>query len=280
MQLRAATNEEIENSSYNPSEGQYLRVSKSSFMTFNTCPRQFYWRYIADIPKPPANEAMLRGTRVHSWLEGAYMNDESIDTTEDEDVECVEALEQMENARMEAWGHDEVFEAVVSAEQKYYAFDEENEVVLVGVIDGVLRHPDGSLIIAELKTGEMGDSKLSRTRRELCYYNAILQANGMDEVKHFMYLTPDCTNEKFLTSMINNRNKEVWLGDTMGVTVIEKVNGRSLKAFAKSYNNVIPSMKSREWPIKWNDYYCPTWCEFFAACENEMMGVTAPLEMN
>jgi len=220
---------------------------------------------------------MLRGTAIHSCLEAAYTTDDDSDFRsklggEEGDL-TLEALAQMEESRISTWGGLDV----VEAEVKHYIFDEENEVVLVGMIDGVVRHPDGGLVIVELKTGDMGAGKLSRTRRELCFYRTMLVALEYDAVTHFMYLTPDCLNEKFLTDMMNNRNKEVYLGDEQGLSLIEKVNSRSMTAFEKVYSNTILSLKSRQWDMKWNDYFCPTWCDFHLSCEAEMTGMTEPL---
>jgi hypothetical protein len=52
-------------------------------------------------------------------------------------------------------------------------------------------YPDGGLCLVELKTGNMGMSKLGRTRKELVYYTRMLRALGYDEVTHFLYITPD-----------------------------------------------------------------------------------------
>jgi len=277
MVLRKATSEEIDNSSYNPSEGQYLRVSKSSYMGYLMCPRQYWWRYIADIPQPPPTDAMIRGSEIHSCLENAYtkydgsdfrnlLGGESGDTT-------LNALAQMEEQRIAFWGDLEVIEAEV----KHYLFDEEHEVVIVGMIDGVIRHPDGGIVIVELKTGNMAAGKLTRTRKELCFYYNMLTALGHENITHFMYLTPDCMNEKFLTDMMNSPKKEVYVGEEQGVSMIEKINGRSLSAFAKGYNTIITSLKSRRWDMKWNDYFCPTWCDFNLACDAELTGLCEPM---
>ena len=64
-----ATLEQIENSSYVPKAKDILRVSKSSYMTYKMCPRQYFWRYVADIPQSPPSEAMIRGVAIHNVME-------------------------------------------------------------------------------------------------------------------------------------------------------------------------------------------------------------------
>ena len=60
------------------------------------------------------------------------------------------------------------------------------------------------LIIVELKTGNMNPSKLSRTRKELVFYRRMLEQAGMDEVSHFLYIAPDCTDDRMLDEVGNN----------------------------------------------------------------------------
>jgi hypothetical protein len=59
------------NSSYDPTEhGKLLKLSKSSFMTYSKCPRQFWMQKVVlkDL-RVPATEEMERGTRIHTGLE-------------------------------------------------------------------------------------------------------------------------------------------------------------------------------------------------------------------
>ena len=82
----------------------------------------------------------------------------------------------LEEQRLKAWGITKF--KPVEYEEKRVVWDEKNKVVLVGMIDAVLEHPDGGLCIYELKTGNMAKGKLDRTRRELCYYAYILRLMG------------------------------------------------------------------------------------------------------
>ena len=64
-----ATLEQIANSSYVPMAKDILRVSKSSYMTYKMCSRQYFWRYVADVPSSPPSDAMIRGTAIHNVME-------------------------------------------------------------------------------------------------------------------------------------------------------------------------------------------------------------------
>ena len=70
-----ATDEQSQASSYNPNISDILRVSKSSYMTYLMCPRQFYWRYVADIPSPPPTEAAIRGSIIHAAMEHGILGE-------------------------------------------------------------------------------------------------------------------------------------------------------------------------------------------------------------
>ena len=56
-------------SSYIPGQADALRISKSSLMTYMMCPRQYYWRYVADIPRAPPTEEAIRGGQIHEVME-------------------------------------------------------------------------------------------------------------------------------------------------------------------------------------------------------------------
>ena len=268
--------ETLPESSYDPlAMGKKLRISKSSYMTYKMCPRKYWWQYIQlrDI-EIPATPAMTRGKYVHGGLEDCYENWEGQHTLTPlfpSDDPAFATIAELEEARMEEWGIENW--KPVEFEVKREVYDPELDAVLVGFIDAVLQHPDGGLCIFELKTGNMNDSKLSRTRKELCYYTYLLRLMGETRpITHFAYLSPDCDNLDFITKVMNQRNKEVMLGTDRGVLIIEKVNARSINTFNKDFPETVQEIKDSEWPMNWNDYFCPTWCDFHDSCSNEIMG--------
>jgi len=98
------------------------------------------------------------------------------------------------NLLVQQIAHDMGGLEVVEAEVKHEVYEELNgqPIVWVGLIDGVLKHPEtGKLILVELKTGNMSMSKLGRTRKELVYYTRLLRKLDYEEVSHFLYISPD-----------------------------------------------------------------------------------------
>jgi len=263
---------------YDPTDGKLLKISKSTFMTYSKCPRQFWMqKVILKDLRVPATPEMERGTRIHTALETIYDNWEGqsilaplIPAEQVEDG--VQELVALEEQRLKEWG----IESFAPDEYEEYraVWDAEREVVLVGKIDGVLVHPDGGLCIYELKTGNMNKGKLSRTRRELCFYSHVLRLMGETRpITHFAYLAPDADNMDFVMDMLNDSKRQVMLGEEKGVLIVEKVSQRSHNAFLKALDKAVEGLKAHENPMKWSDYFCPQWCEFSAQCESELTGV-------
>ena len=281
---------------YNPvkakQNGWPIRLSKSSFMTYLSCPRKYWWEKVEmDGIRTPPNEYMIHGTAVHKSLENLYGNLEGIESVEGEirplfDIdpdapahepyvhEAVNVLASLEQARLKEWGL-EAFKPI-EFEVKHEVVDPEHGVVLVGMIDGLLRHPvTGDLVIVELKTGKLGKTKQTKTRKELCFYAHMLELLGYGNTSHFMYLYPECTNEEIVLDLLDKeaKNKElsVWLGESQGVAYIEKVHGRSTNTFKKSLAKAVDGLKNHNWEMNWNDWFCPQWCDFHMPCESELM---------
>lgn len=57
----------------NCEEGTLPYISKSRLTTYKTCPRKFFYQYIRGL-RPPENDAMKRGTRIHETFEIYYEN--------------------------------------------------------------------------------------------------------------------------------------------------------------------------------------------------------------
>ena len=277
-----ATPQQALESSYDPTDDKtILRISKSSLMGYMKCPRQFYWGYVADIPRPPPSEQMIRGTHIHTVMEVGLLEgpDMMLPTAVEQGVDEDEGVESL-NLLLHQIAHDIGGFEVVEAEVKHEVFEEFNgqEIVWVGLIDGVLRHPDGGLILVELKTGNMNMGKLGRTRKELVYYTRLLRKLGYDEVTHFLYVTPDYEipddgNDKLLLEG-NKRGKTMWVGPERGFALMEPMLERSYNSFEESLYDTIDSLTSHQWPMKWNDYFCPMWCDFSLNCEAELNGIS------
>jgi hypothetical protein len=294
-------------STYNPEEvtdDKVLRVSKSSFLQYNMCPRQYWWSKIA-LPdlRIPSSDAAIRGSAIHQVMEDA-LRDISDDTKLPlrqttpshiswnrafhshaiaQDVELddgVDSLKEILASIIEDWGELEIVEledkheVPYTVEWTHEGGTGQTDCVLVGMVDGLFRMPNGNLVVVELKTGSANTGKLSRTRKELCYYRKLLMLKGYDAPTHFLTIFPDADDPKFLTQMMNKRNTDIYMGDTKGLAVLEPVGTRSINAMENTLSNSVKGIISHEWPIKWNEYFCTQWCEFHLSCNEELLGVS------
>ena len=295
-------------STYNPQEVTdevVLRVSKSSFLQYNMCPRQYAWNKIM-LPdlQIPVSDAAIRGTAIHQVMEDALR-----DITDDtkltlsvtaespvwrgtpwdnlfdshaiaQDVELddgVDSLKEILASIIEDWGELEIVELEdkheipYTVEWTHEGGTGRTDCILVGMIDGVFRMPNGNLVVVELKTGSANNGKLSRTRKELCFYRKLLMLKGYDAPTHFLTIFPDADDPKFLTQMMNKKNTEVYMGELKGLAVLESVGTRSINAMENTLSNSVKGIISQEWPIKWNEYFCTQWCEFHLSCNEELL---------
>ena len=276
--------------------GWPVRLSKSAFMTYLGCPRKYWWSNVAEI-RTPQNHYMAHGTGVHRALENLYGNRKNEDGEAFQDLALIDwedgsthqpflewnkdqqqvysdsiiSLFQLENERLERWGEEHF--APVEFEIKHVVNHPNSNFLLVGKIDGVHRHPDGGLVITELKTGKATKGKLTKTRKELCFYRHMLSLLGFDEAVYFYYLFPEATNTDLYLELEGKKDTEVWLGEKQGMAVLEKVSKRSVNAMYKSLDKAIEGINGDIWGMKWNDYFCTEWCEFSMSCEGQMVGL-------
>tara|TARA_Y100001938_G_scaffold150040_1_gene239339 strand:+ start:567 stop:1394 length:828 start_codon:yes stop_codon:yes gene_type:complete len=269
-------------SSYNPVEEGVLRISKSSFGTYDKCPRLYYWNYIQRL-QPPPNDAMVRGSLIHEVLEIALTEETPIPevakTMKVQPDLGIVAMDEIMRAIEQQFPDWELVEAEVKHQIPYtveMTDDEEQthtyDVLLVGKIDGVFSDKDGKLIIVELKTGELGSSKVSRTRKELNFYKFMLEEAGYDvEDCRYLVIAPDATNVDVAMKLESSKRKTVIWGDTSGIAYLEKPNGRSYNTTMRKFGEAVHGISKEEWPMNWSEYYCPEWCEYHLGCEQEML---------
>ena len=270
---------------YDPSSPGILRVSKSSFMQYLSCPRQWWFNYVTlyDL-KTPKTEAMIRGTVIHQVMEDALTPTLDVrpipvavaeeaaktDYAHDLGVQNLSDLLQM-------MSEDHNGLNIISLEEKITVYDEENDVELVGMIDGLFRHPDGGVMIVELKTGNVTTSKMSKFRKELAFYHRILTLSGRfraEEITHYCIIAPDCEDEKLAKSLLDQKRqkRDIYLGNTQGIVIVEPIATRSLNGMTKNLEEAVVGMKQLDVPMKWNDYFCVEWCDYHMSCETEITG--------
>jgi hypothetical protein len=240
----------------------------------------------------PKTEQMLRGTEIHEVMELALAPridpiplDESVrDIATGRDCEWDDGVVVM-GQLLKNISDDHGQLHIISLEEKIIVYDEENDCTLVGQIDGLFQHPDGGIIIVELKTGNLTTSKLSRFRRELAFYKRVLELSGRfpnQEITHYCIIAPDCVDEKLVTSLLEQKRqkRDIFLGDLCGIAIIEPVGKRGISGMEKNLVKAVEGIKTHEWPIKWNDYFCMEWCDYNLSCEAEMAGGESALEVS
>ena len=273
--LHATLEELDEHSSYDPTEeNKVLRVSKSSFMNYEYCPRQYYWDKVIlkDLRMPPS-DAMVRGSYVHKSLEDfyeAWQGEHHLMPLFPTGEVC-ETLAELEQERLDGWGVENF--APVEYEVKRVYYNAEYDIVISGFIDALVRHEDGTLSILELKTGTTNESKLRKTHKELCFYRMVLEDMDGEIATRFIFVLPDATDEKLLAKLMGQKAKTVWTGSDAGMTVVEKVNMRSVTSFKQRFESFLERIKNHEWEMNWDDWRCPQWCPYHMSCEEEMMGI-------
>jgi hypothetical protein len=225
---------------------------------------------------------MIRGTAIHTVMEDALtpsfdprpipvaIAEEAAkgDYGDDPGVQRLSDLLQM-------MSEDHGVLNIISLEEKIVVYDEENDCNLVGMIDGLFRHPDGGVMIVELKTGNLTTSKMSRYRKELAFYHRVLTLSGRfaaDEITHYCIIAPDCEDEKLVSGMLNQKRqkRDIYLGDTSGIVIVEPISKRSLNGMTKNLTEAVEGIKNHQWPMKWNDYFCVEWCDYHMSCETEL----------
>ena len=260
--------------SYNPSEGT-LRLSKSSFMTYSKCPKLYWWSYIQEL-NPPASEAMIRGTEIHSVLESHLLESKPI-TTAAADLGIQDAVVDELNIIMEQLWEENPTWTLVEAEKKHeipITIEHEGssyQVILVGKIDGVFLDEKKNLIIVELKTGELTKSKVTRTKKELNFYRYMLECAGYNVEKcRYMVIAPDATDFAVVEQLAKKRSTQiVAMGEISGIAYIDNLHMGSYNNTLGKINTSVHGIYAEDWPANWNEWYCPEYCAYHLSCEAE-----------
>lgn len=267
---------------YDPASDGPLRVSKSSWICYLLCPRMFWFDYIIFHDKKKiVSDAADRGKLIHKVAEdalkiggdlghqievaslkhGAELGDLGLSTLSQILTIMAEDMDPL---------------VIESVEDKLEVYDEDNDAVLVGKMDAIFRHPDGGLIIVELKTGNVTSSKMTKFRKELTFYRRVLSLHPdweHEEVTHYCVIAPDCTDTKFVNGLLKQKRQKrtIYLGDTQGLCIVEPVMSRTIRTVEESLTEVIRQINATEWPMKWNDYFCLEWCDYSNSCEEELV---------
>lgn len=250
-----------------------LKVTKSSFGSFQWCPRKYTFSYI-DRLRQDQTEAMRKGTIVHNARED-FFNEFDVKKAEnmsqrelvdycvslhpiDEFTEMYETMSIFEaNRFMDMKNNEMPLENFVPAANEV-TLDAEIDVSgykihLQGIIDRMFLE-DGNYIPFELKTGLWKDYKTTSMRKEMAFYK-LLYENCPDEILIEKGLEPNLSMSHW-----------GWYYPASNYVLVEPVKKRSETAVIKGIQDLINAYETGIFPTKYFYKTCAN-CSFFNICE-------------
>ena len=248
-----------------------LKITKSSFGSFQWCPRKYFHNYIERLPQDQT-EAMRKGTIVHNARED-FFNKFDIKKAEElshsELVSYCLALYPIDDY-FELYENMAIFDANRFMEAKEGEVENyipvineitldaeitvgEYKVHLQGIIDRMFVEGE-SHIPMELKTGPWKEYKTTMMRKEMAFYkllfdncpNEVLEENGVDPdipITHWGWYYPQ---SHYIT--------------------VEPVKKRSETAVMKGIKDLIEAYEQGVFPTKFYAKTC-SFCSFFGICD-------------
>tara|TARA_R100001591_G_C4347354_1_gene182277 strand:+ start:1061 stop:1900 length:840 start_codon:yes stop_codon:yes gene_type:complete len=250
-----------------------LKVTKSSFGSFQWCPRKYTFSYI-DRLRQDQTEAMRKGTIVHNARED-FFNEFDVKKAEnmsqrelvdycvslhpiDEFTEMYETMSIFEaNRFMDMKNNEMPLDNFVPAANEV-TLDAEIDVSgykihLQGIIDRMF-FEDGNYIPFELKTGLWKDYKTTSMRKEMAFYK-LLYENCPDEILIEKGLEPNLSMSHW-----------GWYYPASNYVLVEPVKKRSETAVIKGIQDLINAYETGIFPTKYFYKTCAS-CSFFNICE-------------
>jgi len=260
-----------------------LKITKSSFGSFQWCPKKYEFNYIERKPQD-TTEAMYNGTIVHNARE-AFFDDFDIakaeKMTHEEVTNYCYTLFPLDNM-------SEMYETIATYEAKRFVDAREegtldnylpviNEAVLdakieirredhpkaglqrdyvvhlQGIIDRMFQEGD-SYIPMELKTGAWKEYKKTGMRKEMAFYKLLFD-NCTDERLEELGLTRD-----------NDITHWAWYFPAANHMYIEESKKSSVTAVLKGIAKLIHAYERNIFPTKYSERSCPT-CSYYSICD-------------
>ena len=267
---------------YDDEDEPILKITKSSFGTFNWCPKKYEFSYPLRLPQA-TTEAMIKGTAVHDSRED-FFNAFDINKAEnmsydelvtynmglhpiDDYTEMYRTISIFEAERfIEAREEDKLYdylpvinEVMMDAEitiphaiNPKCILERDYKVHLQGIIDRMFIQ-DGNYIPLELKTGPWKDYKLTMMRKELAFYK-ILVENAPQETILEAGLDPNIP--------ITNWG---WYYPQSNYLQVEKVKKQSINAVYNGIAKLIKAYELQQFDAKYYYNTCQH-CSFMSIC--------------
>tara|TARA_R110000824_G_scaffold35901_3_gene111968 strand:- start:452 stop:1318 length:867 start_codon:yes stop_codon:yes gene_type:complete len=260
-----------------------LKITKSSFGSYQWCPKKYEFSYPLRLPQD-TSEPMIKGTVVHNSRE-AFFDEFDMDAAKDlshsELIEYNMGLHPIDDytdmykslavfeaqrfvtARKENTLHEYlpvINEIMLDAEITVGQYtnpncilDRDYVVHLQGIIDRVFIQ-DGAYIPMEFKTGPWKDYKLTSMRKEMAFYKLLMENASQDS----------------LDAAGIDRDIPIshwgWYYPASNYIQVEPVKKQSTTAVYRGMTQLIKSYEEQSFPEKYYYKTCAH-CSFFPICE-------------
>ena len=267
---------------YDDESKPILKITKSSFGTFQWCPLKFQYQYPFHFPQE-TTEPMIKGTIVHTSRQAFF---DEYDITKAKTLSTSELItygmglypiddygdiyhnmakfdaERFTEAKEQGKEHEflpVINEVMLDAEitiphdiNPKCILEQDYVVHLQGIIDRVFLS-DGKYVPIELKTGPWKDSKTTSMRKEMAFYKLLIE-NASDESLANAYLDREIPITHW-----------GWYFPVSNYLHIEKVKKSSMTALMRGITQMIKAYEEEEFPAKYYWKKCE-YCSFQEIC--------------
>lgn len=270
---------------YGNDDEPILKITKSSLGTYQWCPKKYEFSYIERLPQDQT-EAMRKGTYVHNAREDFFnefeiskavtMNEEElldycsslfpVDEYSDmymtiASFEAQRFLDAKRDGELEEYlpvVNEELFDTEIIFKKdssNKYPLQRDYKIHLQGIIDRVFIE-DGNLIPLELKTGAWKDYKKSSMRKEMAFYQLMIE-NCEEEVLKQCGLTKDMKVTHW-----------GWYYPASDYFYVEKIVKQSMTSVINSIAKLIQAYEQKRFEEKFYAKTCQH-CSFYGKCSAE-----------
>jgi len=271
---------------YNKPEEPILKVSKSSLGSFDWCPKKYEFNYIERLPQD-TTEAMLKGTVLHNHREdffnifdikkAASMDEQEvleyctglmpIDDYYDISL-TVAAFEAQRfiDAQKENKVHEflpAVNEGMFDAEitiaadtNEKFPLTRDYVIHIQGIIDRIFVE-DGKIILFEYKTGGWKDYKATSMRKEMAFYQLLLES------------ATDTVLENFGLSKDMPITHWGWYYPVSNHVQVEPVKTRTMTSVKNNLAKLLHAYEQDHFGTKYFYKTCAH-CSYFAICDGNL----------
>lgn len=268
---------------YDNQDEPVLKITKSSFGSYQWCPKKYQFNYIEKLPQD-TSEAMLKGSIIHNSRE-AFFNSFDIKKAEtlshaelvnycmslypiDDNTDMYETMsifeanrffEAKEELTLEDFlpvGNEVLLDAEITIGQydnDKYPLRRDYVIHLQGIIDRLF-YEEGSYIPLELKTGAWKDYKSTSMRKEMAFYQLLYEN----------------TPEKILQEKGLNQDIPIthwgWYYPASNYIHIEPIKKGSMTAVMKGIAQIIASYEESLFPTKYFARTCAS-CSYYGICD-------------